>query len=248
NQIGRVSTSGAFAEFHIPTAGSNPQGITTGSDGNLWFTEEAVNQIGRVTTSGAFSEFPVPTAGSQPFWITSGPDKNLWFTEQSSNRIAKLVPSPAAVHAFPTAKNGSEIGVQLAAANGTGPVTLDNNGDGLFDAGDATFTFGLSTDTFVVGDWNGSGFDSVGVVRGTASGAAQWTIDTNEDYAFDSGDAIYNYGLNTDKFVTGDWTGSGTTRIGVVRTLSDGSAQWVLNTTGTGVYTPSDTVFNYGLG
>ena len=248
NQIGRVSTSGAFAEFHIPTAGSNPQGITTGSDGNLWFTEEAVNQIGRVTTSGAFSEFPVPTAGSQPFWITSGPDKNLWFTEQSSNRIAKLVPSPAAVHAFPTAKNGSEIGVQLAAANGTGTVTLDNNGDGLFDAGDATFTFGLSTDTFVVGDWNGSGFDSVGVVRGTASGAAQWTIDTNEDYAFDSGDAIYNYGLNTDKFVTGDWTGSGTTRIGVVRTLSDGSAQWVLNTTGTGVYTPSDTVFNYGLG
>src|SRR5262249_61700834 len=83
---------------------------------------------------------------------------------------------------------------------------------------------------------------------GTASGAAQWTLDTNEDYTFDSGDSIYNYGLNTDKFVTGDWTGSGKTKIGVVRTRSDGSAQWVLNTTGTGVYTPSDTVYNYGLG
>jgi virginiamycin B lyase len=252
NQIGRISTSGAFAEFSIPTAGSNPQGIATGSDGNLWFTEEAVNQIGRVTTGGAFAEFPVPTANSQPYWITSGPDGNLWFTEQSSNNIAKLVPSSASTSlppsAFPTAKNGSEIGVQLAAANGTGTVILDNNGDGLFDTGDATFTFGLSTDTFVVGDWNHSGFDSVGVVRGTASGVAQWTIDTNEDYAFDSGDGIYNYGLNTDKFVTGDWTGSGTTKIGVVRARSDGSAQWVLNTTGTGVFTPSDTVYNYGLG
>src|SRR5262249_49417236 len=190
NQIGRVSTSGAFAEFHIPTAGSNPQGITTGSDGNLWFTEEAVNQIGRVTTSGAFSEFPVPTAGSQPFCITSGPDKTLWRTAHSSSPIAKWAPSPAAVHAFPTAKNGSEIGVQLAAANGTGTVTLDNNGDGLFDAGDATFTFGLSTDTFVVGDWNGSGFDSIGVVRGPASGSAQWEMDTNGDDTLASRDTV----------------------------------------------------------
>ena len=29
----------AIAEFTTPTAGSGPQGITAGPDGNLWFTE-----------------------------------------------------------------------------------------------------------------------------------------------------------------------------------------------------------------
>ena len=137
----------------------------------------------------------------------------------------------------------------MPTANGLlSTVTLDSNADGVFDTGDATFTFGLSTDTMVVGDWNASGFDGVGVERGSLDGAAQWTIDTNENGAFDSGDSIYTYGLNTDTPVTGDWTGSGTTKIGVVQPLANGAAQWVLNTTGTGVFSSSDTLFTYGLG
>jgi hypothetical protein len=158
------------------------------------------------------------------------------------------VSPPIPVSAFPTVKNGSQIGVELPAANGTGTVTLDSNADGLFDTGDATFTFGLSTDTFVVGDWNKSGFESVGSVRGTPSGVLQWSIDTNEDYAFDAGDAVYNYGLNSDKPVAGDWNGTGVSDIGVVRAQPDGSAEWILNTTGTGVYSSADTMYNYGLG
>ena len=42
----------------MPTAGSRPFGITTGPDGNLWFTEYGGDKIGRITPSGTITEFP----------------------------------------------------------------------------------------------------------------------------------------------------------------------------------------------
>lgn len=41
----------SFKSFRIPTANSEPEGITLGSDGNMWFTEAAANQIGRIDLS-----------------------------------------------------------------------------------------------------------------------------------------------------------------------------------------------------
>jgi streptogramin lyase len=78
----RGNLLGQITEFTIPTAGSAPEGIATGPDGNLWFTESSGNKIGRVTTVGAIDEFEVPTPGSSPWGITAGPDGNLWFTER----------------------------------------------------------------------------------------------------------------------------------------------------------------------
>ena len=49
NEIGQITTGGAFREFALPTTNSQPLGITTGPDGNLWFTEALANQIGRLT-------------------------------------------------------------------------------------------------------------------------------------------------------------------------------------------------------
>jgi len=54
--------------------------ITTGPDGNLWFTETNANQIGRITPSGTITEFPIPAPFTNLAAITSGPDGNLWFT------------------------------------------------------------------------------------------------------------------------------------------------------------------------
>src|SRR5438309_4945426 len=68
-------------ELPIPTVLGGPFGITSGPDGNLWFTEVHGNKIGQVTTQGVFTEFPVPTAGCDPYGIAAGPDGNLWFTE-----------------------------------------------------------------------------------------------------------------------------------------------------------------------
>jgi hypothetical protein len=46
------ATAGTITEFLLPTAGSNPGGITLGPDGKMWFTEQSLgNKIGRITTS-----------------------------------------------------------------------------------------------------------------------------------------------------------------------------------------------------
>src|SRR6516164_1677835 len=78
-----------FNEFQLP-AGSEPDGITAGPDGNLWFTEYSGNKIGRITPAGMFAQFPLPTPDSQPSRIAAGPDGNLWFTEQYGNKIGRI--------------------------------------------------------------------------------------------------------------------------------------------------------------
>ena len=86
------SSSGTITEFPVPTSSSNPEGITKGPDGNLWFTEYNANRIGRITPSGSFTDYPIPTSGSQPLGITAGPDGNLWFTEDNTNKIGRIIP------------------------------------------------------------------------------------------------------------------------------------------------------------
>jgi hypothetical protein len=88
------------------------------------------------------------------------------------------------------------------------------------------FTFGRATDrAAVVGDWDGDGTDTPGVVRNTA-GVFTWLL-TNRNY---KGAAAYPgivYGSSTiDQPVVGDWDGDGRTGIGVMR--ASGSTRWWL--------------------
>ena len=97
--IGRVSTDGQFETFGAgcaPGGGCSivPQGITSGPDGNLWFTENTRNAVVRLTPSGAFTFFTVPTAGANPHGITTGPDGALWFTEFNANKIGRRQSRP----------------------------------------------------------------------------------------------------------------------------------------------------------
>lgn len=75
----------------LPTAGSQPEALTLGPDGNMWFTEVGrVNQIGRIALDGTLlGETPL-AANSLPASITVGPDGNLWFTEQNANKIGRV--------------------------------------------------------------------------------------------------------------------------------------------------------------
>ena len=67
---------------------SVPEGITLGSDGNIWFTESQGNQIAMFDpTSHTFAEHPLPSAAAQPYGITTGPGGNLYFTEYTGNKI-----------------------------------------------------------------------------------------------------------------------------------------------------------------
>ncbi|HVA34098.1 MAG TPA: hypothetical protein VNG31_08125 [Candidatus Baltobacteraceae bacterium] len=92
---------GTFTEFTIPSANSEPYGITTGPDGNLWFTEQAANKVGRITTTGKITEFAVPSSSSGPAGIVTGPDGNLWFAESAASKVASITTAGTIVE-FPT--------------------------------------------------------------------------------------------------------------------------------------------------
>ena len=64
----------------MPHSGSGPAGITSGPDGNLWFTEHSGNRIGRLSTTGTLTEIELPK-GTGPAEIVAGSDGNLWFAE-----------------------------------------------------------------------------------------------------------------------------------------------------------------------
>src|SRR5215469_11111688 len=84
----RLLLSVTINESILPTSDGRPLAITSGSDGNLWFTEQNANKIGEINpATGIISEFTIPTAGSSPQGITTGPDGNLWFTEHDGFKI-----------------------------------------------------------------------------------------------------------------------------------------------------------------
>jgi len=62
-------------------ASPNPQFITAGADGNLWFTDHLRDSIWRMTTSGSAHEFPNPSANMRLGRIASAPDGTLWFSQ-----------------------------------------------------------------------------------------------------------------------------------------------------------------------
>jgi virginiamycin B lyase len=94
NAIGRVTTGGEFTSFGTCTpqdcSSIVPNGITTGPDGNLWFTEFTRNAIVKLTPNGRFTFFTIPTAGANPHGITVGPDGALWFAEFNGNQIGRI--------------------------------------------------------------------------------------------------------------------------------------------------------------
>jgi len=128
-KLGMVTRSGHITEFAIPQpppcttncpispAACAPdclpraQEITTGPDGNLWFTQPFSDFIGKAVISGdgvSFAEYPPPTACPRAFrfcldGITGGPDGNLWFSETQRGQIGRLVPSTGAITEFPGA-------------------------------------------------------------------------------------------------------------------------------------------------
>ena len=127
----------------------------------------------------------------------------------------------------------SRVGVVRPTNAGLAQFSLDTNGDGTFDAGDSVFTFGFFSDQLVVGDWNGTGYHKIGVVRPFGP-AAIFSLDTNGDGKFDAGDQVFVFGRASDQFLVGDWNGDGRSKVGVVRP-NGSTATW------SGRWTPTAT-------
>jgi hypothetical protein len=65
-QIGQINpTTGAITGYQVPYANSSPQGISTGADGNLWFTDSGTNAVGVATLSSTGSPLTTLQAASR---------------------------------------------------------------------------------------------------------------------------------------------------------------------------------------
>jgi virginiamycin B lyase len=106
NAIGRITTGGAITHYPVPTAASDPSGITEVPGGGLWFTEFAANTIGQITLGGVITEYPGTGAG--PSAIAPGRDGALWFTESGANSIGRITSGGAITNHFPVPTPGSD--------------------------------------------------------------------------------------------------------------------------------------------
>jgi len=121
-RIGRITPAGVITEFAVPVEPSQPNAITTGPDGALWFTD-SVGRVGRISTSGQIQLYGFPGAqrggvtsqfGLEPQGgdgITTGPDHNIWFSTRTA--IDRITPN-GAISEFPLPANTSPKDMTLA--------------------------------------------------------------------------------------------------------------------------------------
>jgi virginiamycin B lyase len=135
-------------QFRVPTADSQPRAITTGADGNRWFTEgtESTNApptLARITPSGAITEFPVDAASGCNFCILTDiahtPGGVLYLTSNDPT----LVRFDIATQSFQAPvqlPNTSALGGDLAIRGDAVWVTDFNN--------DVVWRYSISTGVF----------------------------------------------------------------------------------------------------
>ncbi|HEV3227383.1 MAG TPA: hypothetical protein VGZ52_11130 [Acidimicrobiales bacterium] len=99
-------------------------------------------------------------------------------------------------------------------------------------AADTNFQFGDAGDLPIVGDWNGDGIATPGVVRGA-------TFLLRNSNSSGAADIVFVYGDPGDHVIVGDWNGDGTDTIGIVR----GNTFYLRNSNSSGA---ADVTFSYG--
>jgi len=90
--IGRLTTTGAFTQFS--TENYAAYGITTGADGNLWFSGTDITTgggvIGRLTPGGLVSAYPLAAGlAIKPGTIATGEDGAVWFAAEAGSGTAQ---------------------------------------------------------------------------------------------------------------------------------------------------------------
>jgi hypothetical protein len=101
-------------------------------------------------------------------------------------------------------------------------------------------SFGTSGDLPVVGDWDASGRQRIGVFR-----SGSWYLDTNGNGVLDSADRVVQFGQEGDLPVVGDWSGTGRASLGLYR-----QGTFILDLSGhlSGIATGlKDATFPFGL-
>jgi len=241
-------------------------------DAGQWYLDGSGNGEWDGTPTDAFPSFGGGLAGALPVagdWSGSGTTKSgifdqaagLWYLDTNGNGAWDGTPTDS-IASF----GGGIAGVLPVAGDWSGSGTtkvgvfvpanglwyLDTNGNGAWDGTptDAIVSFGGGVDGAmpVTGDWSGSGTTKVGLF---VPAAGLWYLDVNGNGAWDGTptDALLSFGGGQAGAmpVTGDWNGSGTTRIGI---FVPSTGLWYLDMNGSGVWngTPTDLIASFGGG
>jgi virginiamycin B lyase len=148
--VGRISTAGAVTEYTLPASPNgfgDPQAITSGPDGALWFTDGQGN-IGRITTAGAATRYSPGGTGMGLGWgITTGPDGALWFTQEGCPSCTPMA-TPPTIGRITTGGVFTEFPIPSATAQPFG-ITAGPTGSIWFteggSAGNKIGTFAVNT-------------------------------------------------------------------------------------------------------
>lgn len=118
NRIGRLTLSGAFSFYTVPTPRSGPSDLAAAGR-YIWFTEQARAALGRLdTTTGAIVEYPVPTAGSWPTRLVVARDGGIWFTEARGDCIGHLDPTSGHIAEYPLRAGATPYGIAVGPDGG----------------------------------------------------------------------------------------------------------------------------------
>lgn len=114
------------------STGTLPAAITTGPDGNIWFTDLAkipgrltyegavgfINPTTHVSNQISLDAFDTPVVGKiRPGGIVAGPDGNIWFTDPTEAKIGEINPTTLALNEFPIPSKNSGIAAGIAAGS-----------------------------------------------------------------------------------------------------------------------------------
>lgn len=110
-----------------------------------------------------------------------------------------------------------------------------------FAYGRPSFGFEEPGDSPIVGDWDGDGTDTPGVIRGLGQGTLRWLLrDSNSG---GPADIALSYGRGFDEAAVGDWDGDGIDGVGVTRDVGT-NLSWLLRNALTSG--PAQISFGYG--
>src|SRR5579884_1015465 len=143
NEVGRMSPTGTYTGFAVPTPNSEMDGIAVDSaHGRVWVTETAGNKVVRIEmATGQVTEIPVPTPHADPGDLAVAPDGTVWFTEgyeggMGTGRLARIDPAANQITeiALPGPRNGLD-GITLDAFGAVWFVEINDNRIGRYASG-----------------------------------------------------------------------------------------------------------------
>jgi streptogramin lyase len=180
----------------------DPDSITTGPDGNLWFTNYDNNSIGSMTTTGVVSNY-TGSRISRPDSITMGPDGNLWFTNYGNSSIGSITTAGVV-------SNYTGSGIDEPDSITAGP---DGN---LWFTNYGNNSIGSITTSGVVSNYTGSGIDEPDSITAGPDGNLWFT-----NYGNSSIGSITTSGL------VSNYTGAGIEQPDSITTGPDGNLWFV---------------------